>query len=462
MKIISLLQQKVNQIISDADGAPPVHHNWFDEVFFREEEDFYVRKYNFAESISSLQQKVDAIVSGGNFTESGRITEFGKRYKLTLDKKPYAQHVDKYFSLGGKLGKIVGWLNEHGHDEEAKAVAVCGGKTQAVDLRCHAEHRFAKQIFCGRQYCPRCGEEDSVIHQQRYSRSWDRLMWAPAFGRVVLTVPEELRDDFKSADMLGKLHRFGWECVKEVWGRDVILEDGEIEKGMAVDGSMTTVHLFGDEDEKGDRFDKFHPHVNVTFPLYSEKLMVSVERLKVLRDKWYGMLEELTGKKISLTEDGRERKNAWYGYRNTDAQKAHWLKYALRATVGAERFLQLGDDMKEFVVTSLVGFHNVRWYGKLSNRTFPKYKKDYLENTSFYQEFLTKKQEKPVRDFKYCPICHGRLKVHKHKGKIEILENIHKTWYELSPGFWCDEVTFRILVRKGLVGADGKFTGSSP
>lgn len=451
------LQQKCNKIIWDG----------FDEEFYRAEEEFYVYKYNFAENVVSLlQRKVDK--TAFEFGLGAGVVDtffdiprgiFVSENSERLVEIPYAQHVDKY-SLSGKLGEIVGWLNEHGHDGEAQAVAVCGGKTNAVDLRCHAEHRFAKQIFCGRQYCPRCGEKESVIHQRRYSRSWDRLMWAPALGKIVLTVPEELRDNFKNADMLGKLHRLGWDCVKEVWGRDIVKEDGEIEKGMDIDGSMTAAHLFGDEDEEGDRFDKFHPHVNVTFPEYGEKMMVSKERLEALRSKWYDMMEELTGKKISLMEDGRKRENAWFGFSVTDAHKAHWLKYVLRPTVGAERFRLLDDGMKEFIA-SLVGFHNVRWYGKLSNRTFPKYKRDYLENTPFYQEFLSKKSEKP-RDFKYCPICHGRLKMHKHKGKIEILEGIHKTWHELSPGFWCDEITFRILVRKGLVGADGRFTGSSP
>jgi hypothetical protein len=388
--------------------------------------------------------------------------ENAKRYKLTSDKNSYPEPVDKYSSLGGKLGKIVGWLNEHGHDEEAKAVAVCGGKTTAVGLRCRAEHRFAKQIFCGRQYCPRCGEKESAIHQQRYSRSWDRLMWAPALGRVVLTVPEELRDDFKSVDMLGKLHRLSWQCVKEILGKE-----------LSIDGAMTTVHQFGDRKDKN----KFHPHSNVTFPIcpgidlvdengkiikeaMREALVVSKDILKALRDKWYDMLEKLTGKTISLTEDGRERKNAHYGFRVTDAQRAHWLKYVLRPTVGTERFLEQDDNVKEFIVTSLVGFHNVRWYGKLSNRMFPKYKKEYLENTSFYQKFLAKKQVGKVRDFKYCPICHGRLKVHRHKGKIEILENL-RTWHEISLGFWCDEVTYQILVRKGLIGTNGKFIDTS-
>ena len=407
--------------------------------------------------IPLLQQKVDAVVLGVvptnllvrplQDTDAGNLQHIGLVGcdKIdTSDEKPYTYHVAKYNTLGGKLGDIVGWLSEHRHDKEAGTLAVCGAKTNAIDLRCLAEHRYAKQIFCGRQYCPRCGEKESVIHQRRYSRSWDRLMWAPALGEVVLTVPEELRDNFKSMDMLGKLHRLGWTCVKETLGRE-----------LDIDGGMTTVHLFGDKS------DKFHPHVNITFPL-SNLLKVSKETLEALRDKWYDMLEELTGKEISLTEDGRERKNAHYGFKVTDAQKAQWLKYVLRSTVGAERFLRLDDDLKEFVVTSLVGFHNIRWYGKLSNGNFKKYREDYLEDTPSYQEFLAKKQEKKVRDFKYCPICHGRLKVHKHKGKVEILENIHRTWYELSPGFWCDEVTYRILVRKGLIGADGKFSGSSP
>lgn len=487
VSIISFLQQNVNKKIWDG----------FDEEFFRAEEDFYAHKYNFAENgdklspFSILQRKVNKIAfefglgAGVVDTEISNLhnvafTVFGKSGKLTSDKNPYAQHVDKY-SLGGKLGEIVGWLNEHGYEDEAQAVAVCGSKTNAVDIRCRAEHRFAKQIFCGRQYCPRCGEKESVIHQQRYFRSWDRLMYAPALGKVVLTIPEELRDNFKSADMLGKLHRLGWQCVKEVWGRDILMEkkvDGkiemEVEKGIDIDGAMTNFHVFGDRKDRN----KFHPHINVTFPLCPgidlvdeegkairgmgrKALWVSKERLEALRDKWYDMLEKLTGKTISLTEDGRERKNAHYGFRVTDAQKAHWLKYVLRPTVGAERFLEQDDDFRKFIATLLVGFHNVRWYGKLSNRMFPKYRKEYLENTSFYQKFLAKKQGRKVRDFKYCPICHGQLKVHKHKGKVEILEGIHKTWHELSPGFWCDEVTYQILVRKGLVGANGKFIDSS-
>jgi len=465
----------------------------FDEEFYKAEEDFYAYKY-FAGTVenvvSPLQRRIDKLAfefglgagvvdENVSFTENGKIKL--KNLSLTSDKNSYAQPVDKYLSLGGKLGEMVGWLNEHGHDKEAQAVAVCGGKTTAVGLRCRAEHRFAKQIFCGRQYCPRCGEKESAIHQQRYSRSWDRLMWVPALGRIVLTVPEELRDDFKNADMLGKLHRLGWQCVREVWKQDIVMEkkvDGkvetEVEKGIDIDGAMTTVHLFGDRKDKS----KFHPHSNVTFPIcpsvdlvdengkmikeaVRKVLVVSKEKLKALRDKWYDMLEKLTGKTISLTEDGRERKNAHYGFRVTDAQKAHWLKYVLRPTVGAERFLEQDDNLKEFIVTSLVGFHNVRWFGRLSNRMFPKYRKEYLENTSFYQRFLAKKQGRKVRDFKYCPICHGRLKVHKHKGKIEILENL-QTWHEISLGFWCDEVTYQILVRRGLVGADGKFVGASP
>lgn len=441
--------KKVNKIRNE--HACDVNWDDFDEEFYKAEEEFYAHKYNFTENVvPSLQQKIDEIAfeSGLGAGVGASIDRmFDLENSKRSDEKPYAQYVAKYNSLGGKLGKIVGWLNEHEHGKEAGTLVVCGAKTNAVDLRCLAEHRYAKQIFCGRQYCTRCGEEESVIHQRRYSRSWDRLMWAPALGEVVLTVPEELRDNFESADMLGKLHRLGWTCVRETLGQE-----------LNIDGGMTTVHLFGDKS------DKFHPHVNIIFPLCSdEALTVSRETLEALRDKWYDMLEELTGKTISLTDDGRERKNAYYGFKITEAQKAHLVKYMLRPTVGAERFLRLDDDLKEFVVTSLVGFHNVRWYGKLANRNFKKYKEDYLENTPFHQEFVVKKQERDkFRDFKYCPICHGRLKVHKHKGKVEILENIHRTWYELSLGFWCDEVTYKILVGKGLIGADGKFSGSSP
>ena len=377
--------------------------------------------------------------------------------------------VNGFLSAGGKLGEIVGWLNEGGYEKEAKGVAVCGGTIKAVELRCHDDHRYAKQISCGRQYCPRCGEKDSIVHQRRYSRVWDRLMWAPALGKVILTVPEELRDDFKSKDMLSKLHRAGWACVEEALGQE-----------LSIDGGMTTVHLFG--DERGNsvgKSDKFHPHINVTFPLCPgvdlvdeedkiikdvarRSLTVNKETLNALRDKWFDMLEELTGKVISLTEDGRERKNAHYAFRVTEAQKAHWLKYVLRSTVGAERFLRLDNNMREFVVASMAGFHNVRWYGKLSNRNFKGYKEDYLKHTLFYQEFVQKQAGRSFQDFRYCPICHGRLRVQKNRNTVRLLWGIQKTWHQISPGFWCDGITYNLLVERGLIAADGKFSGSPP
>ena len=373
-----------------------------------------------------------------------------------LESVSYPDNVAKY-NLGGTLGDIVSWLNEYGHEKDAKGIAVCGSRTNAVDIRCNFGHRYAKQISCGRQYCPRCGEIGSVIHQRRYSRSWDRLMWAPALGTVILTVPEELRDDFKDIDMLGKLHKLGYKCVEEVLD-GAVTENGKL----TVDGAMTTVHLFGDKS------DKFHPHVNILFPLCPdvEELMdengwvskeakkamtVTKETLKALREHWYNMLEELTGKTISRTEDGHKRANARYDYKVQETKKAFRLRYMLRPTVGAERFLRLDDSMKDIIATSLTGFHNVRWYGRLSNRTY----RNYLENIPAYQEFLASKGKKE-RDFRYCPICHTRLKVTKRGDKVEILEGIHRTWFEIGDGFWCDEPTYKILIRKGLIGANGK------
>ena len=42
-----------------------------------------------------------------------------------------------------------------------------------------------------------------------------------------------------------------------------------------------------------------------------------------------------------------------------------------------------------------------------------------------------------------------------------IISKIHRTWFEIADGFWCDEPTYKILVRKGLIGANGKLMDTS-
>ncbi|GAH29192.1 unnamed protein product, partial [marine sediment metagenome] len=57
---------------------------------------------------------------------------------------------------------------------------------------CENGHRYAKELYCGREWCPVCGEEWSATHQRRFSRWISKATQIRTMGYFVFTIPEEL------------------------------------------------------------------------------------------------------------------------------------------------------------------------------------------------------------------------------------------------------------------------------
>jgi len=209
---------------------------------------------------------------------------------------------------------------------------------------------------------------------------WDRLMWAENLGFLVLTIPEELRARFRDEDNLRALCRIGWSVVKDVLG---------------VDGGLCVVHLFGDKD------DNFKPHVNVVFP--TDSRFVDRKTLKKVKLEWAARIEQFLSVSWPCDENGQLKLNAHYGYRDTVGKKAHTLKYVARPTCGFARFMKLDDETRTFLL-SLSGFHNVRWFGELSNRKCKKYLK--MRGVTDVPA-MPNKQDEIYRQLsnKTCPMC---------------------------------------------------------
>lgn len=58
-------------------------------------------------------------------------------------------------------------------------------------------HRWAKAIYCDKEWCPECGEKNSPIHQRRIARWFDKVMSFESLGMLTVTIPWEVREYFK-------------------------------------------------------------------------------------------------------------------------------------------------------------------------------------------------------------------------------------------------------------------------
>ncbi|MBI1930685.1 hypothetical protein HYR99_41365 [Candidatus Poribacteria bacterium] len=271
------------------------------------------------------------------------------------------------------LEQMVDWFNTNGFEHHAVALCRCGRKSVIVSD--DADHCFARPIRCHRIFCPTCGEKDSESHRRRYGRAWDRLVPFQTLGYVVLTIPSEWRDRFRSQAELRSLHQLAWECVERVFGAK---------------GGMTALHFFGDKSAK------YHPHANVLFPVFG-KAFVSVEQLIELRQVWREILEAHLG--VDIPE---EQENAYYSYARATAQRVHKIKYVTRSSVPASLFMELDEEDKR-LIAGLFRFHNQRWWGRLSNRCYAEYLEE-LHRQGRIEDYQRRKREFT------CPICHQKLR----------------------------------------------------
>lgn len=322
----------------------------------------------------------------------------------------------KYFESTGNaaLDKCFQWLIDNGYWDYFGALAKCG--RHYVEVEDENGHKFLKRIFCGREFCPVCGEEGSDAHDRRYERIFGRLMWSEVLGYVVLTIPDYLRDRFRDVEMLKALHKAGWRVVQQV---------------LNPDGALTVLHLFGDQG------DNFNPHLNVVFPI--EEGWQSKGSLNDLRRQWRLALEKLLS--VTIPED---KENANYHYRDSEAKKMHTLKYVSRPVCGFDRFMRLDDELRKFLL-GLNGFHNFRWYGRLSNSTYKKY----FEEEGINIEEVMKKFGLLQED-KGCPICGEKLKFVGSRREFELTFGVNG-WRKVGPGWYADRYTYEVMKEQGLI-----------
>ena len=191
---------------------------------------------------------------------------------------------------------------------------------------CANGHRFAKELLCGKEWCPTCGKDDSKMHLRRFARWLPKLYQCRSIGYFVFTMPEDVRVNFRTKDKLNYL-------TKRVTGGDKSNHIEGLLKSLGFTRGFARWHWFGDKSNR------YNPHLNVIV----ESGRISPKVLNQVKVAWASAL-------------GVDKAVVNYTFTRKPAKMVHILKYVTRAT-----FRELAWDDR--LAANLWNFRNMRSWG---------------------------------------------------------------------------------------------------
>jgi len=224
---------------------------------------------------------------------------------------------------------------------------------------CENGHRYAKELYCGREWCPVCGQEWSAAHQRRFARWISKAAQIRTMGYFVFTIPEELRAKYRTKKALSRL------------GHQV----QELLKSCGYSRGLRRWHFFG---EKSTRW---HPHLDVLV----DGGYLAPGKLDLIKIAYAGVL-------------GCQVVDVNYRYRKSPGEKVHSLKYVTRAT-----FRDYSWDPR--MALELRGFRNQLWWGSGKWEQEPAWSLDDLQDPT--KEDVAELDSRAVESLEsgICPSC---------------------------------------------------------
>lgn len=229
-----------------------------------------------------------------------------------------------------------------------------------------AGHSFAKEIYCGREWCPTCGQKNSAAHLRRFARWLPKVQSVASIGYFVIEMPVRGRERWHSKTALENAGKLATSVLKGDFEIQQRRSAGEIVHKSAVEKihsrwfvrGLRRWHYFGDspaqigaavESEQGvgqlplsDDFSqvKYNPHLNIIIAAG----MIPTEKLEHIKS----MLRQAFNEPQLIVN---------YSFTAETGRMVHLLKYVCRST-----FLNIRWD--KFLAGSLYGMRNMRSWGK--------------------------------------------------------------------------------------------------
>lgn len=215
-------------------------------------------------------------------------------------------------------------------DQDEAKKYTCNASGYLVGQNQSKSSVFFKKIFCGKEWCPCCGDNMSIAHGRRISRVYDKMMNLGTLGYLVVTTPQSLRKEFLNVEILKDFKNY----IKRKLKRDFPGSAGIIR-----------YHWAGDDETT------YKPHINVLF----NHAWIEAHDLENFRHD----LKFWFKKTFKLSEEETPEANIYYNYTSDPAKKFHRIKYITRATLRNFESQELKDffykDMKNFKNTLLFG-----------------------------------------------------------------------------------------------------------
>jgi hypothetical protein len=241
---------------------------------------------------------------------------------------------------------------------------------------CKNGHQYAKELLCGREWCPECGKKNSKAHRRRYSRWLPKVQQINVLGYLIITFPPKLREKFRDPKILRDFDRY----VKRLLKRE------------GYSRGFMRWHFFGNKPRV------YHPHLNILLD-HGFMRKADLKRLKHLI-------------KTHLNIKVQDIK---YQYDVNPGKKFHLLKYVTRAT-----FLDLDWDCE--LAMRLYNFRNMISWGSWKDEPV-------WEVSREDKEFCDLEQG-------ICPICGEEIEWFGGVVRTRELTNEGFRQCLTSPGFW--------------------------
>jgi len=226
----------------------------------------------------------------------------------------------------GPLPRLAGDLS---HCGAWALVGTCTGPDQ---------HRVAKQLCCGKEWCPKCGQLNSPHHFRRMARQFGKLISMESCGYMVFTIPKHLRSFFITPSQLSAHDAYVRRLLRRKLGKT---------------RGFTRWHFAGDKDTS-----VWNPHLNVVI----EWGWISPELLQSIKSLYKAWLEKRVDEKI-------EKISVYYQYIWDFSPKAlnkrvHVLRYVTRPTFGQDLVDRYLHEFSMDATKVFHGFRNIKELGQ--------------------------------------------------------------------------------------------------